>query len=181
MFLLIAGCNNDPHGVTSQQTAFFILKYEFRASKTYTTRGMDNLQYLCRSVCTEVSRWADSLVTEVYQGLKYPDFHKSIPNWEYPEGHNPRRPRNTIRKLKRTIKCSARFKVFTAVTTKNGVFWDVRPCGSCKSRRFGGTYAFFIRVTRISELRTTLAVTSNRRTLRRLLVTASGSYKSHAA
>jgi hypothetical protein len=46
--------------------------------------------------------------------------------------------------------------------------------------------ASFIRVTRIGELGTTLAVTSNRRTLRRLLVTASakflqnvGSYKSH--
>jgi hypothetical protein len=23
---------------------------------------------------------------------------------------------------------------------KNGVFWDVRPCGSCKNRRFGGTW-----------------------------------------
>jgi hypothetical protein len=23
--------------------------------------------------------------------------------------------------------------------TKNGVFWDVMPCGSCKKRRFGGT------------------------------------------
>jgi hypothetical protein len=22
---------------------------------------------------------------------------------------------------------------------KNGVFWDVKPCGSCKNRRFGGT------------------------------------------
>jgi hypothetical protein len=33
--------------------------------------------------------------------------------------------------------------------------------------------ASFIRVTRIRELGTTLAVTSNRRTLRRLLVTAS--------
>jgi hypothetical protein len=33
--------------------------------------------------------------------------------------------------------------------------------------------ASFIRVTRIGELGTTLAVTSNRRTLRRLLVTAS--------
>jgi phospholipid N-methyltransferase len=21
---------------------------------------------------------------------------------------------------------------------KNGVFWDVTPCGSCKNRRFGG-------------------------------------------
>jgi hypothetical protein len=32
-----------------------------------------------------------------------------------------------------------RFEVFTAVTMKNGVFWDVTPCGSCKSRRIGGT------------------------------------------
>jgi hypothetical protein len=23
---------------------------------------------------------------------------------------------------------------------KNGVFWDVTPCGSCKNRRFRGTY-----------------------------------------
>jgi hypothetical protein len=29
-----------------------------------------------------------------------------------------------------------RFEVFTVVTTKNGVFWDVTPCGSCKNRCF---------------------------------------------
>jgi hypothetical protein len=23
---------------------------------------------------------------------------------------------------------------------ENGVFWDVTPCGSCKIRRFGGTF-----------------------------------------
>jgi hypothetical protein len=32
-----------------------------------------------------------------------------------------------------------RFEVFTAVTMKNGVFWDVTPCGPCKNRRFVGT------------------------------------------
>jgi hypothetical protein len=31
-----------------------------------------------------------------------------------------------------------RIEVFTAVTMKNGVFWDVTPCGSCKNRHFGG-------------------------------------------
>jgi hypothetical protein len=36
-------------------------------------------------------------------------------------------------------RCYVRFEVFTAVTMKNGVFWDVTPCGSCKNRRFGGT------------------------------------------
>jgi hypothetical protein len=30
-----------------------------------------------------------------------------------------------------------RFEVFTAVTMRNGAFWDVTPCGSCKKRRFG--------------------------------------------
>jgi hypothetical protein len=34
-----------------------------------------------------------------------------------------------------------RFEVFTAVTMQNSVFWDVTPCGSCKSRRFGGTWS----------------------------------------
>jgi hypothetical protein len=32
-----------------------------------------------------------------------------------------------------------RFEVFTAVSMKNGVFWDITPCGYCKNRRFGGT------------------------------------------
>jgi hypothetical protein len=30
------------------------------------------------------------------------------------------------------------FDVFTAVTMKNTVFWDVTPCRSCKNRRIGG-------------------------------------------
>jgi hypothetical protein len=30
-----------------------------------------------------------------------------------------------------------RFEVFTAVTMKKAVFWDVTSCGSCKNRRFG--------------------------------------------
>jgi hypothetical protein len=33
----------------------------------------------------------------------------------------------------------ARFEVFTAVTMKDAVFWDVTPCGSCKNRRCGGS------------------------------------------
>jgi hypothetical protein len=32
-----------------------------------------------------------------------------------------------------------RFEVFTAVTMKNGVLWEVTLCGFCKNRRFGGT------------------------------------------
>jgi hypothetical protein len=38
-----------------------------------------------------------------------------------------------------TILLLVRFEVSTAVTMKNGVFWDVTPCGYCKNRRFGET------------------------------------------
>jgi hypothetical protein len=48
------------------------------------------------------------------------------------QGDKIRRARNNV--------SSVRFEVFTAVTMKNGVFWDVTPCGSCKNRRFGGTW-----------------------------------------
>jgi hypothetical protein len=70
---------------------------------------------------------------------------------------------------------------------KNGIFWDVMPCGSCKNRCFMVSLrmassgmlrhvaivrtdvseelsASFIRVTRIGELGTTLSLTNNRRT-----------------
>jgi hypothetical protein len=57
------------------------------------------------------------------------------------------------------------FEVFTAVPMKDGVSWDVTPYGSCKNRRSEERSASIIRVTRISELGTTLALTSNRRTL----------------
>jgi hypothetical protein len=59
-----------------------------------------------------------------------------------------------------------KFEVFTAVTMKNGVFWVVTPCGSCKTDVSEEPGAFFIRVTKIGELGTK-AATSNRRTLRR--------------
>jgi hypothetical protein len=36
------------------------------------------------------------------------------------------------------------FEVFTAVTMKNVLFWDVIPCGSCKNRLFGGTYRLYL-------------------------------------
>jgi hypothetical protein len=32
------------------------------------------------------------------------------------------------------VTADVKFEVFTAVTMKNGVFWDVTPCGSCNNR-----------------------------------------------
>jgi hypothetical protein len=42
-----------------------------------------------------------------------------------------------VEEAKTRNKLNVRFGVFTAVTIKNAVFWDVMPCGSCKNRRFG--------------------------------------------
>jgi hypothetical protein len=54
-----------------------------------------------------------------------------------------------------------RFEVFTAMTMKNGVFWDVTPYGFCKNDVSEELGASFIRVTRIGKLGTTLVLTSN--------------------
>jgi hypothetical protein len=40
--------------------------------------------------------------------------------------------KDKINELARNIKNKS-------ITMKNGSFWDVTPCGSCKNRRFGGT------------------------------------------
>jgi hypothetical protein len=38
------------------------------------------------------------------------------------------------------INIPVKFELFTAVTMKNAVFWDVTPCTSCVNLGFGGTY-----------------------------------------
>jgi hypothetical protein len=58
------------------------------------------------------------------------------------------------------------FEVFTAVTMKNGFFWDVTPCGSCNNPRFWGTY-------RLLHQRDKNRWTRYNASVRRLLVTAS--------
>jgi hypothetical protein len=68
---------------------------------------------------------------------------------------------------------------------KNGVFWNVTQCGFVRTDVSEELSASFISVTRIGELGTTLAVTSNRRTLRSeggtKFLRNVGSYKSHTA
>jgi hypothetical protein len=76
--------------------------------------------------------------------------------------------------LFQTIKQRVRFEVFTAVTMKNGVFWDDALCGSCKNQRFGGIYhplhqGVKNRLTRNNTSCNLVFL----RSLRRLLVTAS--------
>jgi hypothetical protein len=44
-----------------------------------------------------------------------------------------------------------RFEVFTAVTMKNVVFWDVSPHASCRNRCFSGSYCLKLEVTRSSK------------------------------
>jgi hypothetical protein len=50
-----------------------------------------------------------------------------------------------------------RFEVFTTVTLKNAVFWDVAPCRSCVNRRFGGTYRLHFQGREIREWGTSVS------------------------
>jgi hypothetical protein len=49
---------------------------------------------------------------------------------------------------------SVRFEVFTAVTMKNVVFWDVALCSSCVNRRFGERYRLHLQGRKIRERET---------------------------
>jgi hypothetical protein len=42
-----------------------------------------------------------------------------------------------------------RFEVFTAAAMKNTFFWNMMACGSCKNRRFGGTYHLLLVTTNV--------------------------------
>jgi hypothetical protein len=63
-----------------------------------------------------------------------------------------------------------RFEVFTEATMKDGVFWDVRPCDTCKNRRFVGMYCPHHQDGRNWRARSN--VSSNYRRMLRLLLTA---------
>jgi hypothetical protein len=55
-----------------------------------------------------------------------------------------------------------RFEVFTVVTMKNAIFWDVVPCSSCVNRRFRGTYRLHLQHRKIRKQGT--SVSSYKRT-----------------
>jgi hypothetical protein len=47
--------------------------------------------------------------------------------------------KTALNEAMQTFSSGVRLEVLTAVTMKNGVFWDVTVHGSCKNRHFGGT------------------------------------------
>jgi hypothetical protein len=53
-----------------------------------------------------------------------------------------------------------------AVTMNNAVFWDMMPCDFERTEDLEERIAAIIKVTRIGELGTMLALTSNKSTLR---------------
>jgi hypothetical protein len=50
-----------------------------------------------------------------------------------------------------------RFEVFTAVSMKNVVFWDVAPCRSYMNQRFGGKYRPHLQCRKIRKLGTSMS------------------------
>jgi hypothetical protein len=55
------------------------------------------------------------------------------------------------RVFRKQYKHAVGLKVFTAVTKKNAVFWDVALCRSCVNRRLGGTYRLHLQGRKIRE------------------------------
>jgi hypothetical protein len=61
-----------------------------------------------------------------------------VPTQRVTEGYGQNLGLTSTEQNSERMSC-VRFEIFTSVTMKNGIFWDVRPCGSCKIRCFGGT------------------------------------------
>jgi hypothetical protein len=74
--------------------------------------------------------------------LTRPKQSREVPGVQERSGENMRLGRHKATTTETTTKTTklGRFEVFTAVIMNNGVFWVVTPCGSCKNRRFGGTW-----------------------------------------
>jgi hypothetical protein len=63
-----------------------------------------------------------------------------------------------------------RFEVFTVMTMKNAVFWDVMPCGCYKNQYFGGKYCLYHQGDKNRWARNALAVPSNQSMLQLLVI-----------
>jgi hypothetical protein len=59
--------------------------------------------------------------------------------------------RISVHKIEKRNKNDVGFEVFTAVSMKNAVFWDMAPCKSCVSRRFGGTHRLHLQGRKVRE------------------------------
>jgi hypothetical protein len=64
-------------------------------------------------------------------------------------------------------------EVFTAVTMKNGVFWDITPCGSFNNRRFRETYRLLHQGDKNRWISNNATYNWQRRSVSRLLVRVS--------
>jgi hypothetical protein len=84
---------------------------------------------------------ADSLYPEAL--LRNVGCHKihtaPLPRIQYPSYSLPWNLKFSIQECFEQRLRDVRFEAFTAVTMKNGVFWDVTPCDSCMNRRYEGT------------------------------------------
>jgi hypothetical protein len=96
--------------------------------------------------CTGVRMWSLRLMSVSVStvGTGWTDT-RSIPDSRHTSGHVVQW--SSSAECQKPFPCSAtdgtwfclRFEVFTAATMKNGVFWDVMSCGSCKNRCYVGT------------------------------------------
>jgi hypothetical protein len=70
----------------------------------------------------------------------HPASRSAVDTWQcprrFPQSHSP----TDILSLQQGTTCPFRFDVYTALSMKNAVFWDVMPCGFRENRGFVRTY-----------------------------------------
>jgi hypothetical protein len=90
-------------------------------------------QHANKVSCAAVHAASDGMHSELIVHFLGGVTDMGVPTWLNDVQHSSGRP--CVHYLTQNP-YNVRFEVFTAVTMKNGVFWVVTPCGSCKNRRF---------------------------------------------
>jgi hypothetical protein len=62
----------------------------------------------------------------------------------------------------------SRFEVFTAVSMKSAIFWDVALCGYCKNRRFSLVYLSPLKIEETGSSETSVLLRSTRATTQKM-------------
>jgi hypothetical protein len=107
-------------------------EYSLHVETSYNTStiALRGVRGNCRDskVCSQVLQELDLRTTALAKSSTNGEYELQMPS-PVSEGV----PQEQNRKYLKIITAEAKEEL------KNGVFWDVTPCGFCKNRRFGGT------------------------------------------
>jgi hypothetical protein len=119
----------------------------FSASSRITSRIATNSRFHVNSGRVSVCGGRSTLTTRAHVTKSMNEMHIAAKNTRRNKNTKTHNMLNYFNRKK-----LVRFEVFTTVTMKNALSWDVAPFRSCVNRRFGGMYRLRLQSKKIRRL-----------------------------